>query len=343
MFDDVSRMLRNLDGQQLSVKIECHADADGYLDKECPNPACLFGFKIHEEDWRNIVRDEEVFCPSCGHSDPAKDWFTTEQAEWAKKAAFNQVAKQFGQALRRGAENFNRRQRPNSFISIKMTVKNRPEPVQLPLSATEPMQLKITCTACQCRYSVIGSAYFCPSCGQNAAEQVFTQSLDKIRSALDLGPLLRATIPDRDTAENTVRQLTEDGLQRAVTAFQRFAEALFADHPSPPKARRNAFQNLEEGSRLWAEAFGQRYDHHLTTAELMTLGRYFQQRHLMAHRDGLVDAEYVAKSGDTTYREGQRLVIHADDVRTCVGLVEKLGNAMRADRQQLATPQTDPA
>ena len=338
MFDDLLRMLGNLDGQKLTVKVECHADADGYLDKECPNPACQFVFKVHEEDWCNIVRDEEVFCTSCGHAAPADDWFTTEQVEWAKQAAFNQVSKQFGQAMRSDAESFNRRQSRNSFISIKMTVKDRPEPVQLPLAATEPMQLKITCSNCECRYSVIGSAYFCPSCGHNEAEQMFNQSLDKIRGALNLAPQIRSLTPDRDIAENTVRQLVENGLQSAVTAFQRFAEALFAEHPSPPKARRNAFQNLDEGSRLWAEAFGKRYDEHLSSTELATLGRYFQQRHLMAHRDGLIDAEYVSKSGDTSYREGQRLVIQDAGVRECVDLVEKLGGGLRADRQAFIPP-----
>lgn len=340
MFDDLIRTLRNLDGQKINLPVEC--DEDGYLDRECPNTACEFGFKIHAEDWRAIVRDEEVFCPSCGHAAPAQSWFTKAHVEAARKAAMSHLKGQINQAMRRDAERWNRRQSPNAFISITMQVKGHTKPMLLPLAAAEPMRLKIACTKCHCRYSVIGSAYFCPSCGHNAADQVFSQSLDKIRASLDLAPLLRATITDRDTAENTIRQLTEDGLQRAVTAFQRFAEALFAEHPSSLKARRNAFQNLDEGSRLWAEAFQHSYDQHLTTLELATLKRYFQQRHLMAHRDGLVDAEYVTKSGDGTYRAGQRLVIQADEVRECVGLIEKLGNAMRLDRQGLALTDLDP-
>lgn len=336
MFDELLRTLRNLDGQKVSLQVQC--DEEGYLDRECPNTSCLFGFKIHGEDWRNIVRDEEVFCPACGHAAPARSWTTTAHAEGVKQAASSYFKGQINQAMRRDAEQWNRRQRSNSLVSVRMQVKGQSEPVLLPLAATKPMQLKIACKNCQCRYGVIGSAYFCPACGHNAAEQVFSQSLDKIRTSLDLAPLLRSTISDQDAAENTVRQLIEDGLQRAVTAFQRFAEALFAEHPSPPKARRNAFQNLEEGSRLWAQAFGKRYDEHLSTAELATLGRYFQQRHLMAHRDGLVDAEYVSKSADTSYREGQRLVIQDAGVRECVDLVEKLGSALRADCQAFVPP-----
>jgi hypothetical protein len=52
------------------------------------------------------------------------------------------------------------------------------------------------------------------------------------------------TISDRYTVETTTRLIIENGLQNVVTTFQRFAEALYARHPSAPAARRNAFQNL---------------------------------------------------------------------------------------------------
>ncbi|MCJ2044469.1 hypothetical protein MKK58_07975 [Methylobacterium sp. J-078] len=336
MFDELLKFLGKLDGQQVSVNLECQADADGYLDKECPNDPCRFGFKVHEQDWSDIVRDEEVFCPSCGHAAPAQDWLTTEQVEWAKQAAFNQLTDGFDQAMRQDANDWNRRQRPNQLVSITMQVAGTPEPVQLPLTATEPMRLKISCEKCNCRYSVIGSAYFCPSCGHNAADHMFSQSLDKIRASLDVVPTLKVAIPDRDAAEHAARSLIEGGLQSAVTAFQRFAEALFTANPAAPKARRNAFQNLEEGSRLWHQAYGTTYEQHLGADDLTELGRYFQQRHLLAHKDGLVDADYVVKSGDASYREGQRLVIQAAAVRCCVDLVEKLGNMLRADAQTAA-------
>jgi uncharacterized Zn finger protein (UPF0148 family) len=196
MFDELTRMLRTLDGQQVSISNPTQVDVDGYLDKECPNAQCQFVFKIFADDWRDIVRDEEAFCPLCGHAAPAKSWFTTEQAEWVKEAAFAHVKRQVDDAMRKDAETWNRRQKPGGFLSITMQVKGRPEPLLLPLAATEPMRLKITCSQCNCRYSVIGSAYFCPSCGHNAADKVFSQSLDKIRASLDIAPTLCATIPD---------------------------------------------------------------------------------------------------------------------------------------------------
>ena len=141
---------------------------------------------------------------------------------------------------------------------------------------------------------------------------------------------IAAGLPDRDVAENTIRLLTEDLLQRIVTAFQRFAEALYDRKPGRPKLRRNAFQNLGEGSRHWKSAFGKGYDAHLSAAELAQLNRGLQQRHLLAHREGLVDADYIAKTGDQNYRDGQRLVIREAPVRECLA-VEKLGAGLAGD------------
>ncbi len=80
---------------------------------------------------------------------------------------------------------------------------------------------------------------------------MFGPSITGIRSVLDALASVRDVIPDRDAAETTVRLIIENGLQNAVTAFKRYAEALYACHPSAPETRRNAFQNLNEGSDLW--------------------------------------------------------------------------------------------
>jgi len=330
MFDELSRELKRLAGtRQVSVPLQ--GDAEGYLDRECPAQECQFDFKIFGEDWTNIVRTEEVFCPFCGHTAPADQWHTQEQVEAAKKAVVAQLQGRINTAMKRDADQWNRRQRPDSFLRMTMKVNSRPQQVFLPPMAAEPMRLKIACPACTCRYAVIGAAFFCPACGHNAADLMFTQSICAIRNALDALTGLRAAIPDRDIAETTVRLIIENGLQNAITAFQRYAEALYATRfPTLPAPRRNAFQNLGEGSSLWHTASGMQYGDHLATAELNALTRYFQQRHLLAHRQGLVDADYIARSADTSYREGQRLVVREASVRECLTLVEKLARGIAA-------------
>ena len=328
MFDQLIRELQRLNGTH-TVSVPLHGDAEGYFDKECPAEECQFGFKIFVQDWKDKVRDEEMFCPFCRHAAPADKWYTTEQVKVLEKAAMAQIQNRISKAMKLDADRWNRQQPAKSFLRITMKVDNRPQHVFLPPMVAEPMRLKIACPECACRYAAIGVAFFCPACGHNAADLMFTQSICSIRNALDAIPGIRAAIPDRDVAETTVRLIIENGLQSAVTAFQRYAEALYAARfPSLPALRRNAFQNLSEGNSLWHAASGRQYSDYMTTTELNTLTRYFQQRHLLAHRQGLVDADYITRSGDASYREGQRLIVRDASVRECLTLVENLARGV---------------
>ena len=330
MFDELIRELRRLEGG-CRVHVSVSSDSDGYIDRECPSAECLFKFKVHEDDWRVKVRDEEVFCPFCGHTAGSGSWMSPEQAEHVEESAFAQINQHLGCAMKRDAERWNRRQPRDSFVRITMNVDSRPRHVALPPAAAAPMRLKIACPECACRYAVVGAAFFCPACGHNAAEQMFSLSLAGIRRALDALPEIQASIPDRDTAETMVRLLVENGLQNAVTAFQRYAEAVYARFPAKPKVRRNAFQNLAKGDELWRAATGRGYLDYLDEIELATLRRAFQQRHLLAHTQGFVDDDYLIHSGDTAYRLGQRLVLREGTVRECLDLTEKLASGMAAD------------
>jgi hypothetical protein len=325
VFENLLRELKRLESVKTEVSLPL--DENGYLDRECPAPECQFQFKILVEDWKNICRDEEVFCPMCRHAAPAKSWFTTEQVDKINNTARSVIGTAIGQAMKADADAWNRRQSPNSFIQITMSVKANAPPLVLPISAADPMRQKATCTQCHCRYSYIGSAFFCPSCGENSAEQTFTQSVNAIRIAVSSDDKIRS-IMDRDDAEVAIRLLREKGINDAVMAFQRLVERLYARILGAPPARRNVFQRLDEGDRLRQSAGRQPYSAFLTTTELAKLTVYFQQRHLLSHCEGIVDADYVTKSGDRSYQIGQHLLITQTAVLELAGLIEKLGNGL---------------
>lgn len=310
-----------------SISVPIKPDTEDYYDKECPAESCLFGFKVFGDDWTNIVRDEEVFCPACRHRAPAKSWYTREQIEQAKEYAFKQVQAGLDRAMVNDAKDWNRRQPRNGFLTITMDVKGFSTPLLMPIAAAEPMRLRTACDACGCRYSYIGAAFFCPSCGENSARHTFKQTLTTIRTAATTGEILRKSL-GTDEAEVLIRSLLEKGFQDTVMSFQRLNEQIYAQIAGAQVARRNAFQNLDDGSELWTKAVGRSFDAMLSSDEARRLRIYFQQRHLIAHRQGIVDRNYLLRSGDATYAIGQRLVIRETAVIDFVDLVERLGNAI---------------
>jgi len=322
MFEHLQRKLREL-SETTEISVPLEPDAEGFLDKECPSETCLFQFKVAEEDWKNIVRDEEVFCPSCGHAAHAKSWFTKEQIEGAKEYALGQITNGINAAMRADAAASKRRTKRNSFISITLEAKGGRDAVLLPVAAADPMRLRTTCEECGCRYSYVGAAYFCPSCGNNSASHTFSQTLETIRIAAGLGAKLREAL-GRDQAEMMAQSLLEKAIQDAVMSFQRVSEQ-FYERRTGRAPKRNAFQRLDIGSNLWKAELGVTYTDIVGTEAMERLAIYYQQRHLLAHQQGIVDDDYITRSQDTKYSVGQRLIIREAAVLDFASLIETLG------------------
>ncbi len=93
MFDDVLQELRKLECG-VKVQIDFEIDDNGYLDRLCPSEECGTHFKVMFEDWRDIVRDEVVYCPFCRHDAESSDWNTSEQSIYIQETATAYVQNQ---------------------------------------------------------------------------------------------------------------------------------------------------------------------------------------------------------------------------------------------------------
>src|SRR6185312_10603998 len=115
MFEDTIRALKQLGDEKTTVSIP--ADDDNYFDRECPAPECLAQFKVLMADWKEKVRDEEVFCPFCGHTADAQKWWTQEQLDHVRDIALANIQGAISGALRHDAQRFNQKQPKGGFIS----------------------------------------------------------------------------------------------------------------------------------------------------------------------------------------------------------------------------------
>jgi len=331
MFDDLIREIRRLEhGQKLSVSLP--EDDDGYLDRQCSDEKCKADFKVLAQDWDQKVSDNRAYCPLCRHEAPSDEWATVAQVEYAKAVAMAHLKRRIHGALVSGARSFNNRQRPG-FITLSLSVKPDTTPVFLPKAVGEAMRQRFSCEICSCRYSSIGATYFCPACGHNSVLSTFTQTVDTVRNTINAVPAIRQAMgEDRDGAENTIRLLLEQSMGRLVGAFEHYTEELFATVQTAPhaKVRRGSFQRLDEASTLWREAVGKGYGDILSAQEMMNFIRLTQQRHLLTHCNGIVDADYLKKSGDAAYAVGQRITIREVDVLLLADLVERTGKTLKA-------------
>lgn len=325
MFENLQKELRRLSRiKEISVPIE--TDSEGYFDKECPSEACFFLFKVHAEDWAEKSDETVGHCPSCGHTASVESWYTRAQIEAATDYALGAVTNSMNRAMRADARASKRRQNRNSFLSITLDVKGTRDAVLLPVAAAEPMRMRTACESCGCRYSYVGAAYFCPNCGVNSANHTFRQTLSTIRTAAGLDETLRKTLPP-DEAEVMIRTLLEKAIQDTVMSFQRLSEQLY-QRRSGKVARRNAFQNLDAGSDLWKAEIGHGFVDLIGQIKFDQLKIYYQQRHILAHNQGIVDQDYIDRSGDKAYKVGQRILILNSSVLEFAELIEELSGRL---------------
>lgn len=333
MFDRTLRELQRLQ-QGVHVSVSLPVDDKGYLDRRCPADMCGVSFKVLFEDWRDLVRDEVVHCPICRHEASSGEWNTEEQKRYLEKVGLAYVERAIGSALSQDAQSFNRRQPRGGFIQMSMSFKPGAHTFVLPIEAAEAMEQGFVCESCGCQYSSVGAAFFCPACGHNSATTTFDNAVETVIRTMSAVPQIRETIQENfgaDAAEDTTRHLIEGSLGKLVSSFQRFAEATFARLPNAAQftPRKNVFQNLGESNKLWLEASGKSYEDMLTLGELADLKRLFEQRHLLAHKEGIVDEDYINKTGDRTYSLGQRLVVREASVSRLIELVRKLAEQLR--------------
>ena len=330
MFEDVLQELRNLE-RGVQIQIDLELDDNGYLDRRCPSDECGAHFKVMFDDWRDIVRDEVVYCPLCRHDAESSEWNTPEQAKYIKNAATTYVHNRLGRAFQADARRFNSRQSRNSFIQMNMSYRPGHIPTIPMTKATDVMTQEFKCDECNCRYSSIGAAFFCPSCGHNSVLDTFANSVETVKKTIDAIPTIRQALTDSadaNIAEDSIRHICENGLVKIVSSFERYAEACFHKLPNSNrfKVSRNQFQRLRESDTLWHNATSTGYSDILGAAEYQALNMYFQQRHLLVHRDGIVDQQYKDRTNDHRFDVGQRLIVTEDGIYKLIAIVEKLSN-----------------
>ena len=192
------------------------------------------------------------------------------------------------------------------------------------------LETEVICSNCTLRYAVYGVFAFCPDCGQHNSLHILDKSLEVVDKMVDM-----ATTVERVLAE----KLLENALEDCVSTFDGFGRELCRVHGSAArsraKAERISFQNLEGAKERLLGVFGIDLSAGVDPEEWRATVVAFQQRHLMAHRFGVVDQGYIDKTGDARAVVGRKVTVSGAEVKALVGTIKALARGMVTELREL--------
>lgn len=304
-----------------SISICIPPDEDGFTGRECPEPSCEGYFKI---EFGTGLKGEGLpcHCPYCGHTVGHDHFWTKAQIEYAKSSALRKIT----DAVHKDLKNLDFDHKPRGGFGIGISMKVKPgRPTPIHYYREKVLETEVVCTNCTLRYSVYGVFAFCPDCGQHNSMQILDANLEVVAKMLDL-----AAGADKALAE----KLIENAMEDCVSAFDGFGRELcrlrVSEAADSARAGRISFQNLDGAKTNVINGFGHDISGHVTPDEWTLAVRNFQKRHLIAHRMGVVDESYVAKSGDVRAVVGRKVSVSAEDVRSTLVVVRKLAQGFSA-------------
>ena len=314
--------LRRL-GNSISVRIP--ADENRFTGRECPQPDCEGYFKIRLGT--GLKSDGlPCHCPYCGHAAGHDQFWTKEQLQYAKAIAMRKIA----DAIHKDLKELEFDDKPEGAFGIGFSMRveaGRQPPIHY--YREKQLETEVVCTRCTLRYSVYGVFAFCPDCGQHNSIQILDKSLEVIGKILEM-----ATRAEKVLAE----RLIENALEDCVSTFDGFGRELCRIHANkartPAKAEKMTFQNLEGARTGFLDLFGVDFSTAVESAEWRAAVMAFQKRHVIAHKLGVIDQDYVTKSGHTRAVVGRKIVVDDGEVKELVRIIKKLAPGMVARFQK---------
>jgi hypothetical protein len=300
-------------GNRISIPIQ--PDAEKFTGRECPNLECEGYFKV---EFGTGLKEKDVpcHCPYCGYIAQHDKFWTKEQIEYAKSIALKTVS----DALRKDLKKLEFDYKPRGSFGIGMSMKLKPsQPIPIRNYREKKLETEIVCDNCTLRYAIYGVFAFCPDCGQHNSLQILNKNLELVNKMLDM-----ASKAEKELADHLVRNAIED----CVSSFDGFGREIcrvYANKASAPdKVEKLSFQNIEGAKRTLSVLFSINFTAGLSEEEWRIAVSGFQKRHLLSHKMGVVDDEYIQKTGDTQVVVGRKICISDEEVRKLIEIIRKL-------------------
>ena len=304
--------LRNL-GSQFSISLP--PDEEGFIGRECPLAECEGYFKVQPGTG---LKGEGLpcHCPYCGQGAGSDKFFTKAQVEYASSVVMREVTGALLKDLK--TLEFNHRPRGAFGIGISMRVTGQPTAIRR--YRESKLETEVVCDQCTLRYTIFGVFGFCPDCAVHNSLQILNKNLELVLKLLTIA----------ETQEAQVAQhLIENALEDCVSAFDGFGRetcrVFAAKSDKPAKAAEIRFQNIAAARDRVKERFSVDFAAAAAHEDWRHIMRAFQKRHLLAHKMGVVDDDYLSATGDSPSLLGRKVLIATAEVRELVARLQSLG------------------
>jgi len=273
-----------------TVSVDIKPDEECYLGRECPE--CEKYFKI--KPGTGLPDFTDCYCPYCQHFGSQNEFWTKEQIEYAQSVVLNQYSNELLKSMKKMEKKPNR----NQLISIGITVKGKPTPITY--YTEKELEEKVTCSNCTLEYTIYGAFGFCPDCDTHNSQQIAEANFDLVLKILDLA---------QDAALDIQNKLIENALEDCISAFDGFAR----EHCSNLYTKLS-FQNVSNAREKLLNEHSIDISNSLAANEWSFVVNQFQKRHLLAHKMGVIDKEFVKKTGIDGRSIGKKVSITKNDV-----------------------------
>jgi hypothetical protein len=300
--------LRSL-GTQFEIPIK--PDEDGYLGRECPIKECLGYFKI--TPGTGVKGPAPCHCPYCGHSGESRTFVTQEQIEYARSIVLRKVT----DAIHKDLKSLEFEHKPQGMFGIGISMKVQASaPLPIRYYREKELETAVVCDSCTLRYAIYGVFGWCPDCGVHNSLQILAKNLELARKELILAASAEAELANH---------LIGDALENAVSTFDGFGRELCAR-----KSADIRFQSVLGARRRVQDTFGFDFADGLRPDEWECACRVFQKRHLLAHKMGVIDEDYLQKANDPDAVLGRRIRLTEGEVQSAITIVESMGRRLFA-------------
>jgi len=214
-------------------------------------------------------------------------------------------------------------------IDLDKLIDDLPKNKEIPLVYKEHRQQKRVTCKCRNVYDILGEHGYCPYCRRRNSLEVFESQLSGLQNRITGGTLQEADLIDI--------------LKNCVSAFEGMANDLreqLVKFPASERRKKNLsqlnFQNLTDACEKLRTIQDIDYLEGLKPEDRVFLDRAFNWRHLFTHKSGVVDAEYISRTGDSSMQVGQKVRVSAADIKRLLGLVRVIGRKLFAGFESIS-------